>query len=73
MFLGASCKLIKYSRNVRDSIEAPYQSDDDASDSVHVVVLAPLGRICLASAVVGEIELLLKLLVGGLLDRVSAD
>ena len=54
-------------------MEASYQSGDDASDSMHVVVLAPLGRICLASAVVGEIELLLKLLVGGLLDRVSAD
>ena len=73
MFLGASYKVINYSVNVRDSMEASYQSDDDASDSMHVVVLAPLGRICLASAVVGEIELLLKLLVGGLLDRVSAD
>ena len=51
----------------------PSQSHDDASDGVHVVVLAPLGRVSLAGTAVGELELLLKRLVRGLLDRVPAE
>ena len=52
---------------------SPSQSHDDASDGVHVVVLAPLGRVSLAGTAVGELELLLERLVGCLLDRVPAE
>ena len=40
---------------------------------MHVVVLAPLGRVSLAGTAVGELELLLERLVGCLLDRVPAE
>ena len=56
--------------SISTEYQRPSQGDDDAGDGVHVVVLAPLGRVRLAGAVVGELELLPERLVGRLLDRV---